>query len=286
MRFLIRDTSAAPKAAAKPKRRRASARWLKPALIGLAGLGLVSGAAIGFAQFRGAGGIERLQMQAADEAFRMSAAIGLRLEEVLVEGRHETAAKEVLAALDVKRGQPILAISPDAARRRLERLAWVKTATVERLLPGTIHVRIVERTPMALWQRDRKLVLVDRDGVVILRSGIERFAALPMLVGDDAPGAAAVLLDLLASEPALQKRVVAAIRVADRRWNLQLDNGVDVRLPETDIAQAWAQLANLERTSNVLQRDVVTIDLRLPDRTVIQVSPDGAKRARGSGKQT
>ncbi|MBI1776979.1 MAG: FtsQ-type POTRA domain-containing protein [Proteobacteria bacterium] len=282
MRFMIRDP-----AQAKPRRRRVALRWLKPSLIGLLAVAAAAGAAFGAQSLWGSGAFDRLQGQAAESALRMTAAFGLRVEEVLLEGRRETAAKDVLAALDVQRGQPILAVSPEAARRRLERLAWVKSAVVERALPGTLRVRLTERTPMALWQRDRKLVLVDRDGVVILRGGIERFASLPVLVGDDAPPAAAELLDLLASEPMLQKRVVAAIRVAERRWNLQLDNGVDVRLPETDIAQAWAQLANLERTSNVLQRDVVTIDLRLPDRLVIQVSPEGAKqRTRGNGKAT
>jgi cell division protein FtsQ len=286
MRFRIRDSSPPARIGAKPKRRRQPARWLKPGLIALAGAVVLAGAGLGLRQMAGWSGVDGLGRRMGEDTLRLTASVGLKLDEVLVEGRRETGAGEVLAALDVQRGQPILAFSPEAARKRLERLAWVKTASVERVLPGVIHVRLTERTPMALWQRDRKLVLVDRDGVVILKTGIERFAQLPMLVGDDAPAAAAELLDLLKSEPQLQKRVTAAIRVAERRWNLQLDNGVSVRLPETDIAQAWAQLANLERTSGVLQRDVITIDLRLPDRLVIQVSPEGAKRARGPGKQT
>jgi cell division protein FtsQ len=255
-------------------------------MIGAGLIVIAAGGAVGLKEYVGAGWLDRVGERAGEDALALSARLGLRLEEVLVEGRHETAAKELLAALDLKRGQPILAISPEAARHRLEQLAWIKSATVERVLPGTIHVHLIERTPMALWQRDRKLVLVDRDGQVILQTGVERFAQLPVLVGDDAPEAAAPLLDLLASEPDLQKRVTAAIRVGERRWNLQLDNGVNVRLPETDIAQAWAQLANLQRSSNVLGRDVVTIDLRLPDRLVIQVSPEGARRGRGPGKQT
>jgi cell division protein FtsQ len=80
--------------------------------------------------------------------------------------------------------------------------------------------------------------------------------------------------------------VTAAIRVGERRWNLQMDNGIDVRMPETDIGQAWAQLAQLERDQKVLGRDVVTIDLRLPDRFVIRVSPDQARRGKGTAKQT
>jgi cell division protein FtsQ len=128
-------------------------------------------------------------------------------------------------------------------------------------------------------------VLVDRDGAIILRSGLDRFRHLITLVGDDAPKGAPELLALLSTEPQLERRVNAAIRVGERRWNLQMDNGIDVRLPENDIGAAWAQLAHLEREQKVLGRDVVTIDLRLPDRFVIRVSPDQAKR-KGSPKQT
>ena len=121
---------------------------------------------------------------------------------------------------------------------------------------------------------------------MVLRSGLDRFRHLVTLVGDDAPKGAPELLALLATEPQLERRVTAAIRVGERRWNLQMDNGIDVRLPETDIGAAWTQLAQLERDQKVLGRDVVTIDLRLPDRFVIRVSPDQVRKGKGTPKQT
>ncbi len=281
MRFLISDSDKR-----RPRRRRALPKWIRPAALGLV-VSLVAGAG-GFGVYQvwkgGAvgSGIERI----GQGMLAMTADFGLSVQEVLVTGRNETAAPDMLAAIDVQRGTPILAVDPEAVRQRLKKLAWVRDARVERRLPGVIAIAIEERVPMALWQRGGKLVLVDRDGSVVLRSGLDRFRHLVTLVGDDAPKGAPELLSLLATEPQLERRVTAAIRVGERRWNLQMDNGIDVRLPETDIAAAWTQLAQLERDQKVLGRDVVTIDLRLPDRFVIRVSPDQVRKGKGSPKQT
>ena len=215
-----------------------------------------------------------------------SADMGMTVRTVLVQGRDETSRDSILAALGVARGQPLLAFDPAAAKERLERLGWVREAAVERRFPGTIAVRIVERRPLALWQRDGKLALVDDTGTVIEQDNIARFASLPIIVGDDAPRHAAALLAMLASEPRLKAHVSAAVWVADRRWNLHLDNGIDVRLPEERPEAAWARLADLDRNTGLLQRDLIAIDLRTNNRLILQLSPAAARRLRVPGADT
>ena len=171
-------------------------------------------------------------------------------------------------------------------------MSAVRTAAIQRRLPGTLYVRLVERKPLALWQHSGKIELIDRLGAVIPVTRLDRFAKLPMVVGEGAARHAAELLDMLASEPDLAARVTAAIRVGDRRWNLRIDNSVDVLLPADDTAEAWAQLARLDRTSALVQRDVQTIDIRLPDRLVLRVSPETpretpvTKKGRSPAKNT
>ena len=281
MRFLISDSDKR-----RPRRRRALPKWIRPAALGLAVSLVVGASGYGAYQVWKGGTVGTGMERIGQGLLAMTADFGLSVQEVLVTGRNETAATDMLAAIDVQRGTPILAVDPEAVRQRLKKLAWVRDARVERRLPGVISIAIEERVPMALWQRGGKLVLVDRDGAVVLRSGLDRFRHLVTLVGDDAPKGAQELLSLLATEPQLERRVTAAIRVGERRWNLQMDNGIDVRLPETDIAAAWTQLAQLERDQKVLGRDVVTIDLRLPDRFVIRVSPDQVRKGKGTPKQT
>jgi cell division protein FtsQ len=180
-----------------------------------------------------------------------------------------------------------MTFDPSAARTRIEALPWVRSATVERRLPSLIYLRIEERAPIALWQTEGRIAVIDELGEVIPGIPPEDFAGLTVVVGPDAPAYAAGLLQLLESEPDLRRQVVAAVRVGGRRWNLRFEGGTDVRLPETGAAEAWAQFARIEREHGVLNRDVDSIDLRLPDRLVVRTAPDADPPAvKADGKNT
>ncbi|MBV8739769.1 MAG: FtsQ-type POTRA domain-containing protein, partial [Alphaproteobacteria bacterium] len=206
-----------------------------------------------------------------------TATLGLRVADIRVEGRATTDRDTILDALNARPGTPLLAVDPARAKQQLESLPWVRSAVIERRFPDTIYVRLVEREPMALWQHHGKLDLIDRSGAVISVTRLDRFAKLPLVVGEDAPAHANELLTMLAREPDLAAHVTAAIRVGGRRWNLRLDNAIDVLLPADDPAAAWAGLAGLQRNSAILQRDVQAIDMRLPDRLVVRVAPEPSK---------
>jgi cell division protein FtsQ len=229
---------------------------------------------------------------AADRILDGTARLGLVVTDVKVEGRETTDRETILTALAARPGTPILAMSPRRAKEQLETLPWVRSAVVERWLPDTLYVRLVERKPLALWQHGGKLELIDHEGAAIPVTRLDRFAKLPMVVGEGAASRAAELLEMLATEPDLAARVTAAIRVGDRRWNLRVDNAIDVLLPADIAANAWAHLARLERSSSILKRDVLTVDVRLPDRLVLRVSPEvpkevpTAKKGRPPAKNT
>lgn len=220
--------------------------------------------------------------------YELSAKVGLKVNDLQVIGRNRTSSDLIIAALAIERDMPILQIDPQAAKANLESLTWVKAATVDRRFPNVVAVTLREREPMAIWQHKGVLSLVDQDGAVIDGVAVHRFAKLPLVVGLGAPQQTASLLDILESEPMLKARVAAAVWVAERRWNLKLDNGIDVNLPETNPAGAWAQLAKIEREHGVLERDVITIDLRLPDRLVVRTAPKSTppKAKKGSGEST
>ncbi len=208
----------------------------------------------------------------------VAAGMGLRISNVIVEGRTKTPEPMLRAALGIRPGKPILSYSLAEARQRLESIKWVETATVERRLPATIVVRLVERRPFAVWQSEGKFLLVDRDGDIVADSDVAAFSGqLPLVVGPGAPAAAAALMDVLATHPDLHKRVVAAVRVGERRWNLRMNNGADVMLPEGAEVQALAKLAELQASHALLDRPLAVVDLRLPDRLVVRPSMPGRR---------
>lgn len=252
------------------KRRSAWSRWRRPALISATALAL-TGTAAGTAYYVWtSGAIHRLTVAIENALIDTTLRAGLSVADILVEGRQETTRGQLLRTIAVNRGDPILTIDTDAVRERLIGLGWVADATVERRLPNTVFVRLEERKAMAIWQRNGTFVLVDRSGEVIGQQGLERFTHLKVIVGDDAPRHAPKLLDMLATSPPLMKRVRAAVWVGGRRWNLRLDDGIDIRLPEENPLAAWTQLATLERDNRLLKQDIIAVDLRIPNKLIVR----------------
>jgi cell division protein FtsQ len=238
----------------------------RPAAAGLAGAAAIAGAV---ALWRGLEP-ERALSVWRERALSLTAAWGLAVQEITVEGRRNAPGPLLLEASGLARGMPILAVSPALVRERIEAIPWVARATVQRRLPGHVHIAIVEREAFALWQRQGRFALIDRAGNVIVENDVAPFAGLPLVVGAGAARAAAALLDEIARFPEVKLRVTAAIRVGERRWNLRLASGADVMLPEGAEAAAIERLAALHRDHGLLDRSLAAIDMRLPDRLVLR----------------
>ncbi len=206
-----------------------------------------------------------------NSALRASAQAGLGVREIVVVGRRFTPAEDIVAATGLREGAPLLAFDPAAARAGLERMPWIRSASVERRFPGTVRIDIVERRPLVLWQEQGRFAVLDEDGQEIRGADPGAFPQLVVVIGPDAPRHAAELLRLLALEPDLAGRVGSASRVAGRRWNLAIaDGGPRVLLPEVDPGAALARLAELQRTERLLDRSIAQIDLRLADRIALR----------------
>lgn len=218
---------------------------------------------------------------------KIGAEIGMRVGSVVIEGREKTPENLLRAAIGVSRGDPILSYSVTEARSRIETLTWVQHATVERRLPNTILVHLVERSPFAVWQTQGRFVLIDRSGDMVTDSDVASFSnELPLVVGVGAPQAAASLIDAMARRPAVRDHLVAAVRVGDRRWNLRMKNGTDVLLPEGAEEAALAKLAELQAQHQLLDRPLQIVDLRLPDRLVIRARSDSGVADRPATTQS
>lgn len=222
------------------------------------------------------GHVSAAGQEVADRANRMLAMAGFSIDDVTVTGRSHADAKALFAALGIKRGDPIFGFDTEAARKNIERVDWVKSATVTRLLPDAIRIDIVERKPFAVWQRGGQLSVVDSDGRIITDHNVQAYANLPFIVGFGGAREAEDILHLMANaQPEFLARVRAFVRVGDRRWNLRLENGVDVKLPEVGVEKALADIVALDAQYKILSRDIESVDLRLPDRVSVALTPEG-----------
>jgi cell division protein FtsQ len=199
---------------------------------------------------------------ARDGLFRLAADRGLRVARIVPEGQVRTDGNAVNQMLAQYKYQNILSVELEEIRSRLERLPWVREASVARELPGTLRVRVVEHRPVARWKDRGRQVLVSETGEVIPVPGLPRYHNLPLLLGKGAPERAGEILRILARQPSLRSRVAYAALVGERRWNIHLDGSVEVRLPEEEPEKAWARLAVQHRRTGLLGRAIKSVDLR------------------------
>ncbi len=205
-------------------------------------------------------------------------AVGFRVIAVATEGQSALTDDEVLLALGIGENTALPFLDVGAARDRLMANPLVQDATVRKLYPDRVTVHLVERKPFALWQHDGKVQILAEDGTPIDEFRDSRFAHLPLVVGPSANLRARPLLDALDGAPKIKTETYAAVLVAERRWNLRLRSGVEVKLPETGFREALARLESLQATRNLFSKDIAIVDLRSPIRTVVRVTPEAADK--------
>ena len=203
-------------------------------------------------------------------------AFGYGVDKVTISGIAQLTEREVLAigGITPKGSLPFTDVA--AIRERLEKTPLIRAASVRKLYPNEITVTLVEREPYALWQLNGELNLVSADGTVIDKFDDARFATLPLVVGDKANLRAASYIALLEAAGPLKARIRAGMLVSGRRWTLKMDNGLDVKLPEEGAPAAVARLAKLERDQRILDKDVLSLDLRQADRIVVRLTEEAA----------
>lgn len=202
--------------------------------------------------------------------------MGFGVDSVTVAGQIELGDKQILDTAGVNARQSLPFLDVDDIRRKLLAVPLVKNVTVRKLYPGRLVIEIVERQPFGLWQRDGVISIVAADGAPIDVFHDEKFAGLPFVVGDGANLRIEEFMSLLAAAGDLRPKIRAGILVSQRRWTLKMASGVEVMLPEADPRAAVEKLARLEQEKGVLEKDVVSLDLRVPGKLYVRLTEEAA----------
>lgn len=245
-----------------------------------AGVGLSLCAILLWTYFHGA----TLVMEISNSVEMILASIGFQLDDVIVEGRIRTDKEQILKTASLSRGKSLLSIDLLEIKKNLEEIPWVNAASVERRFPDTLFVRISEREPVAIWQNKAKTYLVDREGELIETTEAQKYGGLLQISGLKAPQNVGFLISFLDKFPEVKSRVTTAIHLRSTRWDIRLDGKVDVKLPEKGAEQALAYLLDLEKHHNLMEREILNIDLRIPDQLVLRLTPEAAQKKNNTGK--
>jgi cell division protein FtsQ len=233
------------------------------------------GTSIGYGAVRG-GGYAAFVEQYGTPADMVARNIGFAISAVTITGQSGLTESEVLDASGINPKNSLAFLDVAEVRERLRAVPLVKEASVRKLYPDRVLIEIIERQPYALWQQEGQVSVVAADGTVIdtMRDG--RFADLPFVVGAGANTHLPDYLALIAKAGDLKSKIRAGIFVSGRRWTLSTTNGVEVMLPEINPEAALVALAALERDARVLEKDVISLDLRQPDRLIARLSEEAA----------
>lgn len=219
--------------------------------------------------------------------YAKSSRIGFQLKEIVVQGRSKTEQDSLLKAINIKRGDPILAINLEELRLKIEKLEWIRSATVIRQLPDILYIKIIERSPIAIWQNNQKKYLIDSDGTPIHIHNQQNDGKLPLVVGEGAPLKTPEILEIIKKYPKISENLTALCRIRERRWNLFLTGNVIVKLSDDHLKDGLITLEKLI-DENRITNDVKEIDLRTNDRFFVKVTPDVIEKIKNSrkGKKT
>lgn len=204
------------------------------------------------------------------ETLNLSNDMGFTVKAILLEGRVNSDGDVIKGLINIEKGDPIFSFGPKQAKELIERIAWVKSAHIERRLPSTIYIAIDERKPTALWKYNGKTKLLDEEGEAITDYNIERFSELLIVKGKDAYKYTPSLVALLKAEPKLEKRVVFAEWIGKRRWDLTTDKGVVIKLPEEKPSRALKELSKAHDKDKILDLELKVVDMRQDSRIIIR----------------
>lgn len=214
----------------------------------------------------------------------------LRVADVTIQGNHRLSHGEIRSILNGLEGAHILGLDLVEWQDRLLASPWVAEATIRRVLPNGVEVRVREREPMAIGRVGSTLYLVDAHGVVVDEYG-PAYADLdlPMVDGLSAGGKAKGQID--PSRMELAGRVIASIgakpELMARLSLIDVSNAHDavvmlegdtalLRLGEEDFADRLQQYLDL---GDALRERVATIDyvdLRFPERLYVRPAKGSA----------
>jgi cell division protein FtsQ len=261
--------------------RRSSARMarsLSPSGSAMAIATVLLAAAVGYSVVAG-GHLANIATWAKTARDEVANAVGLRIAAISISGSKEVSREEILTTAGVSGRVSLPFLDAGAARARLLSNPWIADAAVLKLYPDRLQISVTERRAFALWQKSGRVSVIASDGTVLEPYIEDRYLDLPLVVGQGAEIQAKDFFAVLDRFSTIRTQLRASVLVAERRWDLWLKNGVEIRLPETRVEQALELLTKLDREKQLLSRDILAVDLRLPDHVSVRLS-DGAALAR------
>ena len=207
------------------------------------------------------------------------------IAEMVVTGTDGALAAQVAGVLPMDFPVSSFALDLEAMRVAVEALDGVRSARVRLGDAGTLQVDVTPRVAVAIWRDDQNLRLIDEDGVYagLIAARADRFD-LPLIAGEGAQETIAEALALYRDAKPLHDRLRGMVRMGERRWDIVLDRNQRILLPAQGAMAALDRVIVLQQANDLLDRDVLAVDMRNPDRPTLKMNTEAAGALRRAGQ--
>lgn len=257
--------------------------WLKPSIRQLVRLWLplVTAGLIIFSTSNNDGVRAFFQTKSAQMYEVMAARPELQVTQVVFPGVSEGLQQQILTVTGLELPVSSLNLDVAALKRAVETLDAVETAQIRVLGGGSLEILTVERDPVVVWRDGDVLRLIDNEGRRV--ADIARRSArgdLPLIVGLGAELKVDEAMNLVRVADPISDRVRGLVRIGERRWNLVLDRGQTIMLPEFGAVSALRRVMALHQSEDLLSRDILSVDMRNADRPILRLTDEAISELR------
>jgi cell division protein FtsQ len=202
--------------------------------------------------------------------YRLFNNLGFTIENIYLEGQNYANINEITSLIEKHKKQSIFSLDIWWLKNELEKNQWILAASVVKEYPSTLHIRIIERQPIAIWQKNNQHYLLDEHGAIIKDNQTANFTDLPVITGDGSKLYGPKIIRTINNFNIIKKNIISLIRVGNRRWNIRIKNGPEIKLPENNLDQALHNLIQYHHSHNLLNSKYESIDLRVENKIYLK----------------
>lgn len=192
--------------------------------------------------------------------------IGFSVDHINISGANQKTHKLVFDNIGISKGDSIFKLSTPEIFNNTSKVTWIKSAIVQKILPNTINIKIKEKLPIAIFQKDSNINLIDEDGNFIEKTKT-KLPGIPIVSGENANTKVKYILELISKYKDLRNNLDSLTYIRERRWNITI-SGLKILLPETEIEKALEILSIILKNGKINKNTVNYIDLRVPENVI------------------
>ena len=200
---------------------------------------------------------------------------GFKIKNILIIGTHNLSQDYVINIINTQNHINILNVNLHSIYNKIIQNSWVEETYVERILPDTIKIKVLEKKPIAIWQNQKGNKLITVNGDVIYHANVNKFKnSFPIIKGEKSKENISSILKILETNKNFAKNIWSLTFINQRRWDLHFNQGLIVRLPSQNVIKAWQKIIKLQTNYNILNLRLTEIDLRNPEQILGKINFD------------